>query len=206
MKHEIGAIKPDALKEEWPGQWDVFSHYEQLYCVPGALYVVTTKKEGGKTNAGWFSSASFHGDGGGHFAILPGVMQFTHTYQNILREKEFVVNFLSSDYDTHCRRMIQNENDDTDELETAGLTAETSKKITTPRIKEAFLSFECKLESVADLSGKGMNALIIGRVVNAGVDENHRSVSSICKNFTYNVRTMTNDGETGSFARLEAYD
>lgn len=53
MKHEMGAIKSDTLKEEWPGQWDVFSHYEQLYCVPGALYVVTTKKEGGKTNAGW---------------------------------------------------------------------------------------------------------------------------------------------------------
>ena len=68
-----------------------------------------------------------------------------------------------------------NEND-IDELEAVGLTAESSKIITTPRIKEAFLSFECKLESVTDLSGKGMNALIIGRVVNAGVDENHRSV------------------------------
>ena len=206
MKHEIGAEKPDTLREEWAKQWTVFSHYEQLYCVPGALYVVTTKKKNGKANAGWFSSASFHGDGGGHFALLPGIMQFTHTYHNILREKEFVVNFLSSDYDDHCYKLIDTNDEDTDELETVGLNAESSKEITTPRIKEAFLSFECKLESVNDLSGKGMNALIIGRVVNAAVDENHRSVPSICKNFSYNIRTITDDGETGSFARLEAYD
>ena len=205
MKHEIGAAKPETLKEEWPGQWIVFSHYEQLCCVPGALYVVTTKKESGKTNAGWFSSASFHGDGGGHFDVLSGIMQFTHTYQNILREKEFVVNFLSSEYDTHCRKMIINGGDDVDELETAGLTAETSAEISTPRIKEAFLSFECKFVSVTDLSGIGMNALIIGRVVNVGADENHRSAASVCKNFTYNIRTMTDDGEANTFARLEAY-
>ena len=50
-----------------------------------------------------------------------------------------------------------------------------------------------------------MNAMIIGCFMNAGVDENHRSVSSICNNFTYNIRTMTADGETGSFAQLRAY-
>lgn len=206
MKLEIGATKPDTLKEEWPGQWTVFSHYEQLSCVPGALYVVTTKKENGKTNAGWFSAPSFHGDGGGHFAVLPSIMQFTHTYQNILREKEFTLNFLSPLYDVNCRKMTVNCGDDVDELETAGLTAEASAEISTPRIKEAFLSFECRLESAADLSGKGMNALIIGRVVNAGVDENHRSIPSICGNFTYNIRTMTDDGEAGAFAQLEAYE
>ncbi len=206
MKQEIGSIKPDTLKEEWPGQWTIFSHYEQLYCVPGALYVITTKKQNGKINSGWFSSVSFHGDEGGHFAILPGIMQYTHTYQNVLREEEFVVNFLSSEYDSICYRIIANNDDDVDELKAVGLTAEKSKVISTPRIKEAFLPFECKLESVTDLSGKGINALIIGRVVNAGADKNHRSVSSICKNFTYNIRTMADDGETGSFARLKAYD
>ena len=203
MKREIGTTKPDTLREEWPGQWTVFSHYEQLCCVPGALYVVTTKKESGKTNAGWFSSVSFHGDGGGHFSILPGVMQFTHTYQNIVREKEFVVNFLSPQYNAYCRKLIINGGDDVDELEAAGLTAEDSKEIATPRIQEAFLSFECKLESITDLSGKGMNALIIGRVVNVGVDENHCGIPSVCGNFTYNVRTMTEEGEAGAFARIE---
>jgi flavin reductase (DIM6/NTAB) family NADH-FMN oxidoreductase RutF len=206
MKHEIGPEKPETLKEEWPGQWSVFSFYEQLCCVPGVLYLVTTQKESGKTNAGWFSSVSFHGDGGGHFALLPGIMQSTHTYQNIVREKEFVVNFLSSDYDVHCRKTIGKTPDGLDELEAAGLTAEASKAISTPRVKEAFLSFECKLVSVTDLSGRGMNALLIGRVVNAGVDENHRSIPSICKNFSYNIRAMTDDGETSSFARLAAYN
>lgn len=51
-----------------------------------------------------------------------------------------------------------------------------------------------------------MNALIIGRVVNAGVDENHGSIPSICKDFTYNIRAMNNDGETSSFAQLKSYD
>ena len=174
--------------------------------MPGALYVVTTKKESGEINAGWFSAAAFHGDGGGHFAVLPGIMQFTHTYQNILREKEFVVNFLSSAYDAQCHTLIVNGDDDTDELAAAALTAEASAEILTPRIKEAFLSFECKLESITDLSGKGMNTLVIGRVVNAGVDENYGSIPSVCTNFTYNIRAMIDGGEAGSFARLAAYD
>lgn len=146
------------------------------------------------------------GDGGGHFSILPGIKQTTQTYLNIIREKEFVINFLASNYDEQCRKLIVNGGDGVDELETAGLTAETSEKISTPRIKEAFLSFECKLESVTDLSGKGMNALIIGRVVNAGVDEKHHGIPAICKNFSYNIRAMSDHRETCSFARLEAYN
>jgi len=205
MKREIGAVKPDSLKEEWPGQWSVFSHYEQMACVPGALYVVTTKKESGQTNAGWFSSAAFHGDGGGHFAILPGIMQSSHTYQNILREMEFVVNYLSPAYDAHCRKTIGKTGDDVDELEVAGLSVEASAVISAPRIREAFLSFECKLESVADLSDQGMNALVIGRVVNACVEENHHGIERICNDFTYNVRAMDDNGETNSFAQLKAY-
>lgn len=97
--------------------------------MPGTLYVVTTKKENGKINAGWFSSVSFHGDGGGYFALLPGIMQSTHTYLSVLREDEFVVNFLSSEYDSTCHKIIANNGDDIDELKAVGLTAEESKVI-----------------------------------------------------------------------------
>lgn len=66
------------------------------------------------------------------------MMQVTPTYQNVLRKKEFVVNFLSSEYDTNCYRIISNNGDDIDELDVVGLTAEASKEISTSRIKEAF--------------------------------------------------------------------
>ena len=134
-----------------------------------------------------------------HHAIYPHLPEY-------FAQKKFVINFLSSKYDAHCRKLTVNGGEDIDEPEAAGLTHEACTKICTPRIKEVFLSFECKLTSVIDLSGKGMNALIIGRVLNAAMDENHHNIASICENFSYNIRAMASDGDTNSFAMLQAYE
>jgi flavin reductase (DIM6/NTAB) family NADH-FMN oxidoreductase RutF len=210
MKYEIGDQKPDNLKEYWPGQYDLFSHFEYLSGVPHALFLITTRKENGKPNACYHSWSAFGGDSGGFFAVLTGLMQHTHTYKNILREKEFCINFLSSEYDPHCWKTVTDNAEDVDEIEMAGLTSEPAAVVSAPRIREAFLTFECKLQSNTDLSGKGISAMIVGKVVNAAVDESHRSIDSVTKHFTYYIHApkdpATGEGEAEAHAKLTTYE
>jgi|WetSurMetagenome_2_1015567.scaffolds.fasta_scaffold426430_1 flavin reductase (DIM6/NTAB) family NADH-FMN oxidoreductase RutF len=209
MKIEIGETRSNNFAEDWPGQYDIFSHLEFACGVPSVLFLITTLKESGKPNACLHAWSTFAGDSGGFFAVMPGLMQSTHTYRNILRDKEFCVNFLNPDYYERCIKTINQNGDDVDELVVGGFTAEAAKTVKPPRIAEAFLSYECTLESSSDLSGKGLNAMIIGRVRHAAVDESH-SVNEICsKNgFMFNVHSpknpVTGKGNQSAIAQLQA--
>lgn len=209
MKYEIGTQKPENLKEYWSGQYDFFSHFEYVSGIPHALFLITTLKENGKTNACFHSWSSFSGDSGGFFALMPGLMQHTHTYKNILREKEFCINFINPDYYEACQKTINNNAENIDELADAGFAPEKAMTLKTPRIKEAFISFECKLESTSDLSGKGISSLVIGRVVHAAIDENHKDINAVCgnKGFMFYIHApkdlSTGEGENGAIAQLK---
>lgn len=172
MKIEVGGKVPAHFKEHWPGQYDVFSHYEYACGIPHALFAVTTLKENGKPNINFHAWSCFQGDGAGFFAILAGIYTHTHTYKNIMRTGEFCVNFLSKQYFDALMKTISENNDDTHEFAAAGLTAEQAETISPPRIAESFLSLECALHSITDISGAGKTALIIGKVKHiAAADE-----------------------------------
>jgi Conserved protein/domain typically associated with flavoprotein oxygenases, DIM6/NTAB family len=210
MKIEIGETRSEKFAENWPGQYDIFSHFEFSCGVPSALFLITTLKENGRPNACLHAWSTFSGDGGGFFAVMPGLMQSTHTYRNILRDREFCVNFLSADYYDRCINTIKQNDDDADELSASGFSAEPAETVKPPRIREAFLSYECTLESAADLSGKGVNAMIIGRVKHAAVDPNRHSLSELCgpNAFLFNVHCpknpLTGNGNQSALACLQA--
>jgi len=174
------------------------------------MFLITTIKENGKPNAAFQAWSSFAGDGGGFFAVMQGLMQHTHTYKNILRDKEFCLNFLRPEYYDGCQKTIAENTDDTDEIEAGGFTAEPSKTIKAPRIREAFLSMECTLESCTDLSGAGINAMVVGRVRHAAVEEGHSSIENICSSnaFMFNVHSpkppRTGVGDKSAVAILQA--
>lgn len=209
MKIEIDEKRSENFMEDWPGQYDIFSHLEFACGVPSVMFLITTLKENGKPNACLHAWSTFSGDSGGFFAIMPGLMQSTHTYRNILRDKEFCVNFLSPEYYERCIKTIEQNDDDLDELFVGGFTAEAARTVKPPRIAEAFLSYECTLETASDLSGKGLNAMIIGRVRHAAVDQNH-SISEICgkDGFAFNVHSpkepATGKGSQSAVAQLRA--
>ncbi|MDR1706252.1 MAG: flavin reductase [Clostridiales bacterium] len=171
MKTEIGLERPAHFKEDWPGMYDVFSHFEYVAGVPQPLFLITTLKENGNVNACFQGWSAFSGDADGFYAVIPGCWTLSHTYKNILRDKEFCVNFMSAGYYGACKKTIEANGEDNDELEAAGLTAEASKTVRPPRVKEAFLSYECKLHSDIDLSGKGKTRLVIGRVTMAAIGD-----------------------------------
>ena len=172
MKIEIGDKKPDNFIDRWPGEFRIFSHFEMALGIPHSLFLITTVKENGRSNACFQSWSSFTGDSGGYFVITP-IVQTTHTYHNILRTKEFCINFINARYFDACYKTIICNSDDTDEIAAGGFTAEQARCISVPRIQEAFLSIECTFHSTIDLSGKGITSLIIGKVLSVAVDDDY---------------------------------
>ncbi len=171
MKIEIGDVKPENFQDRWPGEFRLFSHYEMALGIPHTLFLITTLKENGKPNACFQSWSSFTGDCGGYFAITP-LLNHMHTFANILRTREFCINFISEAYFDACYQTIVHNEAETDEIAAGGFTAEPSRCIRVPRIEEAFMSLECVYHSHTDLSGQGISTLFIGRVVNAAVEKN----------------------------------
>ena len=160
MKIEIGAQKPEHFTTYWDEQYDIFSHFEYACGIPSLLHVITTVKENGRPNVNFNAWGTFSGDGRGFFAILP-LMRHTHTYRNIQRTGEFTVGFIGKDYFDACIATIQNNDDDIDEISAGGFTAEPAKTVAVPRLEEAFLSLECRMEKEVEY---GDSTLIIGRV------------------------------------------
>jgi flavin reductase (DIM6/NTAB) family NADH-FMN oxidoreductase RutF len=187
MKCEIGDQRPARIREQWSNQRYILSPQEYLCGVPQALFLITTRNENGKSNACQHMWCAFGGDSGLCFSILTGIKQNTRMYKNILRDQAFCINFMTNEYDANCNATLHSNAEAANEIEACGLTAEPASVISVPRIKEAFLSVECTLRSCEDLSGKGITAMIVGKVINAVVDEAHRDVDSAENHFTYHI-------------------
>ncbi len=173
MKIEIGKEFPGYFKSLYPEEFQLFSHFETTAAVPGALFAITTWKENGKPNVCLHSWSCFHGDKTAFFAVMGNLYQHTHTYANILRERCFCINFLPvSCYDRLTETIFHNEYD-SDEFQTGGFALEEARTIHAPVIREAFLTMECTLRDVQDLSGTGMAAMVIGEVQHMSVEEDY---------------------------------
>lgn len=173
MKIEIGKEFPGYFKSLYPEEFQLFSHFETTAAVPGPLFAITTWKENGKPNVCLHSWSCFHGDKTAFFAVMGNLYQHTHTYANILRERCFCINFLPvSCYDRLTETIFHNEYD-SDEFQTGGFALEEASTIHAPVIREAFLTMECTLRDVQDLSGTGMAAMVIGEVQHMSVEEDY---------------------------------
>lgn len=173
MKIEIGNQRPGNFKEEWPGQYEIFTHFEFACGIPSVLFAVTTLKENGKPNVNFNAWGSFSGDGKGFYTILPGILHHTHTYKNIMRDREFVINFISKEYYDNCKQTVVDNQYDADEIAVGGFNQEKSKTISPPRLEEAFMCLECTLEQEVVLSKDSKNTLLIGRVNHMAVKDDY---------------------------------
>ncbi|HOP10260.1 MAG TPA: flavin reductase [Oscillospiraceae bacterium] len=173
MKIEIGEKRPENFKEYWPGQYDIFSHFEYACGIPSVLYAITTRKENGKPNVNFNGWSSFSSEGKGFYAVMPSMLHHTHTYKNILLTGEFIINFIGKDYYDACIATINDNDDDSDEIAAGGFTEEKAVTMDCPRLKEAFLSLECRFEKEVKLCDDSMTSVIIGKVIHIAVDENY---------------------------------
>ena len=173
MKLEVGRKRPDNFMPLSPEEFELFSHLELVSAIPQALFAVTTWKENGKPNICFHSWSCFHGDKTAFFAVMGGLYQHTHTFANIKRDKCFGINFLPVSFYDRLIETINNNGDDTDEFKAGGFTAEEAKTVNVPLIKEAFLSMECVLSDISDLSGAGITAMVTGEVQRITIDEEY---------------------------------
>ena len=173
MKIEIGKEFPGYFKSLYPEEFQLFSHFETTAAVPGALFAITTWKENGKPNVCLHSWSCFHGDRTAFFAVMGNLYQHTHTYANILRERCFCVNFLPISCYGRLTETIFHNDYDSDEFQTGDFILEEARTIHAPVIREAFLTMECTLRDVQDLSGAGMAAMVIGEVQHMSVEEDY---------------------------------
>lgn len=173
MKIEIGKEFPGYFKSLYPEEFQLFSHFETTAAVPGPLFAITTWKENGKPNVCLHSWSCFHGDKTAFFAVMGNLYQHTHTYANILREKCFCVNFLPISCYGRLTETIFHNDYDSDEFQTGDFILEEARTIHAPVIREAFLTMECTLRDVQDLSGAGMAAMVIGEVQHMSVEEDY---------------------------------
>ena len=173
MKIEIGKEFPKYFKPLYPEEFNLFHHFETTAGIPSVLFAITTWKENGKPNICFHSWSCFHGDKTAFFAVMGGLYQHTHTFANIKRDKCFGINFLPVSFYDRLIETINNNGDDTDEFKAGGFTAEEAKTVDVPLIKEAFLSMECVLRDISDLSGAGITAMVTGEVQRITIDEEY---------------------------------
>ena len=193
MKIEIGKEKPTNFKEAWPGEFALYSHFEYGAVVPSVLSLITTLKENGEYNACFYAGITFTGNKDNYHIILPGMGQ-SHTCANILRDKVFCVNFISSKYYKACIKTIEHNDEGDDEISAGGFTAMPCKTISVPRIEESIVSFECKLVSTHDITGNRKNMIYIGEVQLAHVEENSHLLERISgpDGFMYTINSAQN--------------
>ena len=169
-KHEFGTEKPKNLKEEWPGQYKIFSWLEYVVNIPYPIFIITTYKANGKTNANLWAWGCFAGEESGFYSLI-ALTDNTHTNKNIKRTKEWCINIPSLDFKEECFKTIEHNQVDDDEIEQAGFTKGSAICVHAPRIKECPISLECKLEWEKSLFKDSSQKIMCGKIVHFGVDE-----------------------------------
>ena len=189
MKYELNE-QPLCFEETWPGQLKTFSWIEYVAAIPQAMSVITTWKEGRIPNACLQAWTTYTGDSGGYHVIF-SILNRYHTYKNILRTSDFVVNFPKIDVLPKCFKTIENNFEETDEITSVGLTIETSKVVDAPRIKECFLNLECRFEWHRPLHDGSLWSVFAGEVVHVAIESSYAQSGTYQRygsnGFTFNV-------------------
>ncbi len=171
MKHIFGPDKPEYVVDGWPGQYTtIFSWLESLFTLPRAVSVITTRKENGAPNACPDAWGTLIG-GGNDYSSLIGVYLHYHTYANILREKEWCINFPDFTMESKWDQTMRSNGPENDEVTDAGFTVEPAQTIKAPRIAECRVNLECRLEWDRPLYDGSNMHLFCGRVSALAMDE-----------------------------------
>lgn len=198
MKHELNT-QPDSFKETWEGQYRIFSWIEYVTAIPQSMSVITTWKESRIPNACLQAWTMYAGDSGGYYVTM-AILERYHTYENILRDKEFVMNFPDKAIFPQCFKTIENNDSETDEITAVGLTAEPSQVVNAPRIKECFLNLECRLGWHHPLHEGSIWHIFAGEVMHVAIDGNYTESGKFKRygenGFIFNIHCPT-DPVTG---------
>ena len=167
MKKEYSSIPPSMANMETYG----FSWMDFVTAIPSPLFLVTSYKSNGKPNACLQSWACFNGESDKFFAILSCVNKAGHMYQTIKESGVAVLNFPSADIYDSCAKTIANNGFEDDEITMSGLTVEPSTLINAPRIKECFLSLECRYAWEREITEGSPHVVMCLEIINICIEK-----------------------------------
>lgn len=168
MKIEIGSPIPGYFMLYRRGRYELIAKSDFARGIPGVPCAVTTVDADGKPRVSFGLSACFTGHGDAMYAVIPADRR-SPDYKNILRSREFVVSFFSP---ATCNNCLEAMGDSAAAFAEGILHPEPSAMISCPRIREAFLSLECRVERRPPPVG-GRASLVIGRVSHATMSEEY---------------------------------
>ena len=171
-----------------------FNGLEFVTSIPAPMFLVTTYKTNGKTNACMQSWATFTtaDKGSRFFAILSSVNKGGHLYQTLLEQKCAVVNFLSVDLYEKAMTTIQKNQWEADELAESGLTAVKAEKVDAPMVDECFMNLECRLVWEKEIVPGDDHVMVCLEVVNVHIDEKYLDSRIEEKGIIYNIHHPIN--------------
>jgi len=212
MKMELPVQPPEWIKESWEGQFTVFPWYYFAVDIPTPVFIITTLKENGLANAQLSTWGMIAGSGKEPKFILM-VHNYTETKKLIEETGEFVVNFPGIDLKDKFMKTIARFDDNTDEILASGFQHEASQRINTPRVKECFAHFECKLDWIQDIEREAKStSLIQGSIIHAAIDEDvlDDDLKKTCekRKWAFSVHEMVNpktgNHDTGYLTTLKS--
>ena len=182
---------PEKMKglEAWGFNW-----LEFVTSIPAPMFLVTTYKSNGQTNACMQSWASFTTADKGRrfFVILTSVNKGGHLYKTLHEKECAAVNFMSVDLYDKAMATIKNNQWEADELAESGLTAVTAEKIDAPMVEECFMNLECKFAWEKEIVPGDDHAMVCLEVVNVHIDEKYLDSRIEEKGIIYNIHHPIN--------------
>ena len=163
-----------ALPESMSGMEMYGFHWmEFVVQIPSPLYIITSYKSNGLTNACMQSWTTFTGGKNGFYAIVSAVSKYGHLYRTLHETGEAVINFMSADLYDKCMATIRHNRFEDDEIALAGLTAVKADTVNAPMIQECFINLECRFEWEREIAQGDDSVLMCLQVVKAHIDRRH---------------------------------
>lgn len=175
MKKTYSALPASMKNMEMYG----FHWMELVLSIPSPLYIITSYKSNGLSNACMQSWTTFTGGKNGYFAIVSAVSKYGHLYQTLHETGEAVINFMSADLYDRCMSTCRNNGFDTDEIAAAGLTAVRADQVNAPMIQECFMNLECRFKWEKEIAEGDDYVLACLEIVSAHIDERHLDESDL---------------------------
>jgi len=156
--------------------------------IPRPIGWISTIDENGINNLAPFSYFNMIGDDPPHVMFSTRRDNNTNkdTLNNVLTNKQFVVNMVTEDLAEQMNATAQVVPAEVDEFELVGLTPIASIKIKPNRVKESPITFECEMVHHYFLEDhkQGGACIVIGRIVMMHIDE-----SVLLDNYKINMET-----------------
>jgi len=143
--------------------------YSDIWLFPKIITIITTLDENGRINAAPYSHIMQYDVMPKNPRMIVGFRQSSHTFENILKTGEFVVNCCTADHLDDMMDTARFWPEGVNELEHTNFTPIPSKKVKPPSLEECPQIAECTVDQIIRLDKS--SGIVIGKIEALVFDE-----------------------------------